>query len=443
MTVSPSAAGGILAAGTYVPPTSVPTRRGAVPVCNGDEDAVTLAIEAGLACLSPDSESGVAPVDVEELLLVTSGGQALAGAQAEVVREALGLPECTRVNVSSGDGLGAVSALLSGLDAIAAGRVARALVIASEMGDGRSIGAGAAAVLIGCSVQPAVWITDVRTEGAVVYDRWQESAAQLAGNEPRYVTHAIERGLAAVLAAADSETVGSLVVTGAPVSAVRSAGIAGKARHVLDFGVAGPLFAIIVGARESGTDFLVAAATGSRTALLRCAAADDTAQRLAGRVVDDIVAGGTVEPAVSPMLSLPSSSPFFERSARELLRLEAARCRSCGHIVFPPTQRPLCAGCHAADFDPHPISRRGSVYTYTVNRFLPVGFGSQMVLILAELDDGYRYWAPASGMAAGDVAIGVRVRLSVRRFTDHGGVPVYAMKFLAERLDPTPVSAAS
>src|SRR5271154_4964503 len=112
---------GIFATGAYVPATAIPTRGGAVAVCNGDEDAVTLAIEGGLACL----DSGRCTVDdVEELLLVTGDGRALGGSPAEVVREALGLPGRTRVSVSSGDRLGSVSALLSGLDAVATGRVA-------------------------------------------------------------------------------------------------------------------------------------------------------------------------------------------------------------------------------------------------------------------------------------------------------------------------------
>jgi uncharacterized OB-fold protein len=435
---------GVVAAGTYLPAYAVPTRRGAIPICNGDEDAVTLAIEAGLALLHPDSDGdNAAAPGVEELILVAGGGPTLGGAQAEVVREALGLPEGTRVSLSSGgDRLGVVSALLSAMDAVAVGRISSAMVIVSEVGDGQQIGAGAAAVLVAPSAEPAIRITGIRSDGAVVFDRWQEPSAHSSSNEPRYIQHTVERALAALLDTADPSH-GSVVLTGASPGAARSASVGTALRHIPDFGCAGPLFAMIIGAREFPTAYTVAAVAGSRTALVGCAAGAGSAEVLADPLVDGIVAGGKPEPAVAPMLSLPSSSPFFERSARELLRLEGARCRQCGHVAFPPTQRPICAECQSTSFDRQPLSRRGSVYTFTVNHFLPVGFGTQMILVLAELDDGYRYWAPASGVRADDVAIGDPVRLGVRRFTNDGGVPVYAMKFLAERSASAALTAAS
>lgn len=434
---------GILGAGSYVPSTSVRTRRGWVPVGNGDEDAVTMAIEAGNACLRPGAAAAIPNTSIDELILVTGGAPTFDEPHAEVVREALGFSEDTRVSLAGGDRLGAVSALLSAIDSVASGRITSVLVIAVELGDTRHIGAGSAAMLIGSSSEPAVRITGVSTQGAVVYDRWQERAPQFTSNEPRYVQYATERALAAVLGDG-SRASGPVLLTGAPLGAATgTAGDDVEIRHIADFGVAGALFAIVVGARESGGPFRVVAAAGSRTALLSCVAGADAGRWLSAPSLDRTLAGNDVEAAASPMLSLPSSSPFFERSARELLRLEGARCRSCGHVVFPPTQRPICAECRQTGFDRHLLSRSGSVYTFTVNHFLPVGFGSQMILILAELDDGYRYWAPASGMAARDVEIGVRVRLGVRRFTDHGGVPVYAMKFLSENRSSAQVTAST
>jgi uncharacterized OB-fold protein len=137
-----------------------------------------------------------------------------------------------------------------------------------------------------------------------------------------------------------------------------------------------------------------------------------------------------VEAERSPLLSLPSSSPFFQRSSRELLRLEGARCLACGTVMFPPSQRPVCSGCQGYAFEPVPLSRTGTVHTYVVNRFLPDGFGDEMALVLGQMDDGSRYWAPTSGIRAGELAIGDPVELRLRRFTDHGGAPVYAMKFV-------------
>lgn len=52
-----------------------------------------------------------------------------------------------------------------------------------------------------------------------------------------------------------------------------------------------------------------------------------------------------------------------------------------------------------------------------------------MVMILGEMTDGTRYWAPASGITGDDVSIGLPVELHLRRYTQTSGIPVYAMKF--------------
>jgi uncharacterized OB-fold protein len=48
------------------------------------------------------------------------------------------------------------------------------------------------------------------------------------------------------------------------------------------------------------------------------------------------------------------------------------RCTSCGTYVFPPTA-PFCPnpGCEGAEFDRVPLSRRGRVWSSTVNRYQP------------------------------------------------------------------------
>ena len=48
------------------------------------------------------------------------------------------------------------------------------------------------------------------------------------------------------------------------------------------------------------------------------------------------------------------------------------RCSSCGTYVFPPTAA-FCPnpGCEGASFERVPLSRRGRVWSYTVNRYQP------------------------------------------------------------------------
>ena len=70
------------------------------------------------------------------------------------------------------------------------------------------------------------------------------------------------------------------------------------------------------------------------------------------------------------------------------------------------------------------------MYTYCVNNYLPVGFPRQIVHILADLEDGTRYWAPASEMNAEEVSVGAPVQLALRRYTQDDGALVYGMKFI-------------
>jgi uncharacterized protein len=62
------------------------------------------------------------------------------------------------------------------------------------------------------------------------------------------------------------------------------------------------------------------------------------------------------------------------------------RCHSCGHFFHPPG--PACWRCRSTDVAPEPVSGRGKVATYTVNRqpWIP-GFEPPYIVAMVELDD--------------------------------------------------------
>jgi uncharacterized OB-fold protein len=224
-------------------------------------------------------------------------------------------------------------------------------------------------------------------------------------------------------------------VTGVAAAAAARACGAGPDAVLPDHGVAGPLLALLKAAGTgAGRTVHTLATTAGRVVAVAAVAAqadlDAPSWQPPREIADDPLERPT-EPDSSPQLSLPTSSPFFRRAARELLRLEGGRCRGCGHVTFPPSQRPVCSGCGSFDFEPAALSRTGSVYSYVVNRFMPQGFGEEVALVLGEMDDGSRYWAPTSGMDTAGLAIGDPVELRLRRFTGHGGAPAYAMKFVS------------
>ena len=47
--------------------------------------------------------------------------------------------------------------------------------------------------------------------------------------------------------------------------------------------------------------------------------------------------------------------------------LRIARCRSCELWLHPP--RPICRRCRSADIAPQAVSGRGTVWSFTVNRY--------------------------------------------------------------------------
>jgi uncharacterized protein len=67
-------------------------------------------------------------------------------------------------------------------------------------------------------------------------------------------------------------------------------------------------------------------------------------------------------------------------------RLLIQRCAPCGRWIHPPVDR--CPECGGAELRPEPVSGRGTVFTFTVNRHpfnptVPVPY----VIALVELDE--------------------------------------------------------
>ncbi|MDE2597502.1 MAG: OB-fold domain-containing protein [Sphingomonadales bacterium] len=71
----------------------------------------------------------------------------------------------------------------------------------------------------------------------------------------------------------------------------------------------------------------------------------------------------TAPPRKLPVLD-DLSGFFWTSGADGVLRVQ--RCTACGHWQHPPL--PSCAQCHADDLAPQPVSGRGRVKTFTINR---------------------------------------------------------------------------
>ena len=127
------------------------------------------------------------------------------------------------------------------------------------------------------------------------------------------------------------------------------------------------------------------------------------------------------------------------RSWREFpqrYRLEAAKCTTCGKVLYPP--RVKCPKCGATEFETIVLPREGKVVTFTVVRVPPAGFTEQtpLPIALVELMEGVRIMVQIGDVAdPAELAIGTPVRLEFRRISWDGeaGLIFYGHKAVQAR----------
>ncbi|MFQ6113061.1 MAG: Zn-ribbon domain-containing OB-fold protein [bacterium] len=123
-------------------------------------------------------------------------------------------------------------------------------------------------------------------------------------------------------------------------------------------------------------------------------------------------------------------SPRYTREIPQRYRLEAAKCKSCGKIHFPP--RLICPDCQSCDFHIVKLQDEGKVLTYTVIHVAPQQFGTQTPYIVAivELNDGVKITSQIVDCAPDEVNIGDKVKVVFRKVQQdgHAGILCYGYK---------------
>ncbi|WP_067693740.1 Zn-ribbon domain-containing OB-fold protein [Nocardia jejuensis] len=389
----------IAAMGTYLPCWGTAGHR----VPGDDEDAVTLAVEAGRAVL--DAGAGAAHV----VVLVSRDLPLLEGGNAAALLAGLGLdPELEVV-----ERLGGAPAAL---DAVSSARP-RTLVIGVDLEP-----AGAVAVLTadrGLEVRTAARISrslPVRTRSAAgdVHDY----------GDPRLL-HA--RGLLASFEAAWLD----VPVAVAGVEHERAVALcAGDPVPLPTFGASAGLFALAALAEAGTTGPLVGVEQGSLSGVA--------------------VAGGTAvvhrrEPAARPKpesvqrpgAELLISLAAYERAFEAKVRWVAGKHQDSAELDFPPRYRVGEDGALSTHYTLEPLPRTGTVYT-EVTVHVPVpGLKTPYSLVIVELDEvGVRALAKVTGTEPGTVDIGDRGRMVLRRVAVRSGVPDYGYAFEPDQRVP-------
>ncbi len=385
----------VVSVGTYLPCWGTQHHR----VAGDDEDAITLAVEAGRAALDRSAA-------VERVVLVSRDLPLLESSNAAVLLAGLSLDPELEVDERLG---GAPAAL----DALSSARP-RTLIIGVDLNP-----AGAAAVL---TAEHGLWVRTaarvsrslpVRTRSAVgvVHDY----------GDPRLLH---ERGLVASLSAAWLDTPAALA--GVDHSAAAELCI-GDPPPLPTAGASSGLFALAAMAESATTGPLVAVEQASLSGLT---VVSGRARVHRHEPVARAMPHGTVLSGAD----IPISLAAYERAFEAKVRWEAGRFGDSDELDFPPRYRVGADGKLSTDYELVPLPRTGTVYTEATVHIPVPGLKTPYSLVIVELDGvGVRALVKVTGAEAGTVRIGDRGRLALRRVAVRSGVPDYAYAFAPER----------
>ncbi|MCW2661001.1 MAG: hypothetical protein JWP83_2153 [Mycobacterium sp.] len=109
-----------------------------------------------------------------------------------------------------------------------------------------------------------------------------------------------------------------------------------------------------------------------------------------------------------PHASSELSLPFWQGCGARELRYQC--CESCGLPNFPPTEH--CRQCLSAELRWERSGGLGEIYSWTVvHRPVTAEFEPPYAPAIVTLDEGYQMLTNVVGVAPGDLAIGMRVRV--------------------------------
>ena len=372
-----------------------------------DEDAVTLAVAAGTAALRDDPS---VRATITSVVLVSRDLPLLEGGNSAPLLGGLGLPDTLLVRETVGGSPAALDAVLTAGDGT--------LVIGADTGRRDGSGAGASAVLVGSGGAP------ITSLGRVTRSM-PTTARDADGNRTDYADPRLlrERGVNESLARLSNP------------KAIAVAGIVGKEAAGLTTGT--PLALPTTGASAIGFALAALVEAGTTGPVLAIEQASVSVAELgAGAVAftrDEPAPQPRPEGKLAPGNSVSISLSAYERAFDAKLRLDAARCTSCGTLSYPHRYRCIECGSEAPT-DTVALPRDAEIYTQATIRVPVPGLVSPYTVTLVELGDtGVRVLVKLTGAAPGSTSIGDRGRLVFRLVAVRQGVPDYGYAFFPER----------
>ncbi|MFN8543700.1 MAG: OB-fold domain-containing protein [Candidatus Binatia bacterium] len=435
-------------------------RAAGLRTCAGiDEDALTLACDAALACVGD-----AAPAGIDALYLATTSAPYREKQIASMVATALDLPRTVAVADFGGSVRAGTTALRAALDGVRAGSLTGALVVAADVrlaepgSDVEALlGDGACAALVGCDGVIAELVSSAAVSEEFTYvfrtdeQRYVQVSDMRFGSTYGYARDVAEAVATALRKAEIPPANVARLALGAPdaraaAEAAKKIGVDAKvlvAPLVAEAGVLGTPDPLVLLSQALETvrpgDFVVVAAYG------------EGADALVFRATEHLPAARPRPLAEALASGIPLSYPVYLRNRgvlpfeaptpgpgeqyttmlewRELrqdVRFYGSRCEACGLVQYP--QARVCTGCRAQErMTEHKLAKRGTVFTYTIDTIAPT-LEHPVGMVIVDLDGGGRVYVQTTDAADGEIAVGTPVVLTYRRIGEGLGNRNYYWK---------------
>ena len=465
---------GIAALGAYIPryrlgpSTDGWGSRTERSVANFDEDSVTMAVAAGLDCLSGRDRD-----EIDGLLFATTTPPYAEKGCASIIATALDL----RRDIFTADITDVLragtAALKQALDSVAAGSARQVLVIASDNRQGapkgdaeRNSGDGAAAFIVaGDGVIAELEGSYSLSENMM--DVWRSAGDQFVRSwEDRF---AIEEGLERILGDAiagymerhgiASKDVGKLALY-APdgrrhAQLARQMGFGAEQVQEAMFGKLGNTGAafvpmLLASALEEAApgQLILAASYGDGSDVIGFRTTGLSGNGIKGKGVNAHLQSGnsldsyetyarwrdvwlTDAASRRPQAQSPSVSALWRESDRNI-RFYGATCNQCGFVQYPPQR--VCVKCQVRD-DSSPVrlsDRPGTVFTYSMD-YLAGTTDTPLVVTVVDFDGGGRTLCMMTDRELDEVHVGMPVQMSFRKLRVVNGIHNYYWKAVPQR----------
>jgi uncharacterized OB-fold protein len=109
--------------------------------------------------------------------------------------------------------------------------------------------------------------------------------------------------------------------------------------------------------------------------------------------------------------------------------LIASECADCQKRVFPPTD--ICPECLSENLSRKPLSRRGTLYSWSVVHAAPKGWSLPYVAAYVDLPEGVRVFAHMVDVEPAELVMDMDVEVCMATLgTDETGAPVESYSFV-------------